>query len=124
MSLLITDDGRFRNIVLVDARSRTLVAAFEHFGRAADDALDALRAKGTTDPSLENITHPSCPDWVRELAMADPEWRSRKADILDAEAAKLRRTAEEMLARADAIAARADALRPGWADGPTAPRPC
>lgn len=103
MSLLVNANGRPKTYVVVNTRTRTVVAAFNWVG----EAMKAVTRDGAVDLTLHNITHPKCPDWLKELVRSDRVYCSRKAEDLDANAAALRRKATDLVAQAEEYERRA-----------------
>ncbi len=51
---------------IVNYTSKTLISKHEYYGKAAK-ALEEYGPRGLDVIAIHNITHPRCPQWVKEL---------------------------------------------------------
>lgn len=100
MSLLVSDHGGLKTYVVVDPRAKEVVAAFS-WAREASRGLKELQEDRGDDLTLHNITHPKCPDWLKEFVRSDRTYCKRRAEHLDARAAAIRRNASELIVEAE-----------------------
>ena len=93
----------------VDSDRREVLAR-GHGTNEIKSAVDGHQAEGRT-VNVHNVTHPACPDWVRELALSDPEWRERRAAEHERTAENWRVKADDCTRKADEAQRLADELR-------------
>jgi hypothetical protein len=110
-SILVNGKGDAHTYVIADAATKTLVAA-ESYYQSAEKLFRTLQAERGGELILQNITHrASCPSWLTDLVMADPEYRACKAARWEKEANSLRRQAEQLLQEAAEKEAKASNIR-------------
>ncbi|MGY3582044.1 hypothetical protein ACVIGB_001034 [Bradyrhizobium sp. USDA 4341] len=110
MSILVNADGRTKIYVAIDAHAETVLEAYSTV-QAADKGVRALLKGGAENVTFHNITHPKCPDWLKEFVRSDREYCSRVAADLDKRAAGFRNQAADLVAQAENYERRASEWR-------------
>jgi len=102
MSMLIEGADGVMTYVVGDERVKQLVAAFPTIQQASRGQR-ALQDAGQADLVLHNITHPKCPEWIREIVLADPDYCARMATNTQTRADGVRRQAEALMAEVERL---------------------
>jgi hypothetical protein len=101
MSILVNADGSPKTYAVVDPQAKTVLATFNWVGAAAKGMEKLKKAGGVDDLMLHNLTHPKCPDWLKEIVTSDVVYCSGKAASFEAQAAGLRNKAATLVAEAE-----------------------
>lgn len=83
MSMFVDENGRPRTYAVVDPAARQLLATFNWIG-VADRGMKDLQKAGHGELTIHNITHPKCPDWLKEMVRADKDYCRIRAEEFDA----------------------------------------
>jgi hypothetical protein len=111
MSMLVRNGKDPVVYVICDEHVMVLVDAFSTIGEAVRRR-DALQLDGRKHLALHNLTHSTCPEWVKNLVNADPEYCDARAQHIQERADGMRRAAAEKMAEA----ARLEAMAQEWLD--------
>jgi hypothetical protein len=109
MSQFTNPNGSVKTYAVVDAAAQEVLGVFGWAGEA-DKGMKELQRGRERTLDVHNVTHPKCPDWLKEIVKSDKAYCTRRADENDGEAAALRRRAAEIVAEAERFEARAA----GW----------
>lgn len=103
-------DGQVTTYAVVDPGAQMVLSV--HFGVG-----EAIRARKWQQSSsgdelvLHNITHSKCPEWLKELVLADGEYCNAQVTRAEKSAATLRRKADELVSQAEDYDRRANTWR-------------
>ncbi len=99
--------GRLKTYAMVDPVKKLVLATCSYVGQDSDRVMQNLKKAGHENLVLHNLTHPKCPDWLREMMRADPDYCRGRMDQYDARARTLRSRAAALVTEAEEEEARA-----------------
>lgn len=110
MSMLLDGSDSVMGYVVGCEHDKKLLAAFPTIGRAVRGK-EALQAAGHDNLVLHNITHSKCPEWIKEIVLADTEYCARMESNMQKRADGLRRQVDGLMAEIERIEALARVWR-------------
>lgn len=92
MSMLTNPDGTVKSYATVDDQDETILAAYNGINNALRGTAE-LKAAGAANAVHYNLTHSTCPAWLKAAIRADAAYCEGRAAQLEARAKALREKA-------------------------------
>lgn len=92
MSLLTNPDGTVKVYATVDDEDEKILAAYNGVGQAMKGTAE-LKAAGATNAVYYNLTHATCPAWLKAAIRSDAAYCEGRASEFEARAKALRANA-------------------------------